>query len=254
MDERLHRLLPKIGLIVTALAAAFFPVACTHAPEGGADSKISEQLAASVAPLGARNWIVIAESSFPVYAGAGVETISVDAPSDVVFMEVLDILESEGRLQPRIWVSTELDAVSEDYAPGVRKYRRALGKLLPGRFHYRLANHIINKQVEAAIKTFRVLVIKTSTSLPYSNICIELDSGYWNADSEAELRSRIEKVRQDEERENAVPSVHPAPVVPVVPPLPTTAPGTSPTLPAPQGHPAPSAPVPAPPSSAVPAA
>lgn len=249
MDERRHFLLPTIGLIAALFVAMFFS-ACAHAPEGGADSKLAEQLAASVAPLGARNWIVIAESSFPVYAGAGVETIGVDAPSDVVFMEVLDILESEGRLQPRIWVSSELDAVTEDYAPGVRKYRRALGKLLPGRFHYRLANHIINKQVEAAIRTYRVLVIKTSTSLPYSNICIELDSGYWNADSEAELRSRIEKVRQDEERENAVPAVHPAPVVPSVPQLPAPAapppPGSSPrpSLPSPKTSPSP-APVPA---------
>lgn len=249
MDERRHFFLPTIGLIAAFLAAVFFP-ACAHAPEGGADSKLAEQLAASVAPLGARNWIVIAESSFPVYAGAGVETISVDAPSDVVFMEVLDILESEGRLQPRIWVSSELDAVTEDYAPGVRKFRRSLGKLLPGRFHYRLANHIINKQVEAAIKTFRVLVIKTSTSLPYSNICIELDSGYWNADSEAELRSRIEKVRQDEERENAVPTVHPVPAVPSVPqsPAPSSAPASSssPALPAPKAAPASAVPAPAP--------
>lgn len=241
MDERRHFFLPTLGLIAAFLTAVFFP-ACAHAPEGGADSKLAEQLAANVAPLGARNWIVIAESSFPVYAGAGVETINVDAPSDVVFMEVLDILESEGRLQPRIWVSSELDAVTEDYAPGVRKFRRSLGKLLPGRFHYRLANHIINKQVEAAIKTFRVLVVKTSTSLPYSNICIELDSGYWNADSEAELRSRIEKVRQDEERENAVPTVHPVPAVPSVPqlPAPAAAPatGSSPALPAPKAAPA----------------
>lgn len=251
MSERRHHHLLRVALSIVLLAVAMVPAACTHAPEGGADSQITEQLAAAVSPLGARNWIVIAEASFPVYAGTGVETISVDAPSDVVFMEVLDILESEGRLQPRIWVSSELDSVTEDYAPGIRKYRRALGKLLPGRFHYRLASHIINKQVEKAIRTFRVLVIKTNTTLPYSNVCIELDSGYWNADSEAELRARIEQVRQDEERENAVPTLHPA-----LPGAPAGTPGTAvPSAPrpaAPAGVPA-AAPAVAPSSTAVPA-
>lgn len=238
MSERRPHLLRRAALFIASLALAVLPAACTHTPEGGADSQLAEQLAAAVSPLGARNWIVIAEASFPVYAGAGVETITVDAPSDVVFMEVLDILESEGRLQPRIWVSSELDSVTEDYAPGIRKYRRALGKLLPGRFHYRLANHIINKQVEKAIRTFRVLVIKTNTTLPYSNVCIELDSGYWNADSEAELRARIEQVRQDEERENAVPTLHPAlpgapaGAAPAVVPAPPAAPAPVPAVPA----------------------
>lgn len=84
--------------------------------------------------------------------------------------------------------------MTEDYAPGIRKYRQSIGKLIPGRFHYSLPNRIINSQVEDAIKQFRVLVIKTNTILPYSNICIELDSGYWSADSEAELRNRIERL------------------------------------------------------------
>lgn len=178
---------------------------CTSVPKGETNSQAYDELSLRIAPLGARNWIVIAEASFPVYAGVGVETINIDAPADEVFRNVLDILETEGRLQPRIWVCNELDNVAEDYAPGISKYRRALGKLLPGRFHYRLSNYIINRQVETAINTYRVLVIKTNTALPYSNICIELDSGYWNSDSEAELRNRIEQMKQEDAQRNGIP-------------------------------------------------
>ena len=210
----------------------------------GPEMEMRNQIAENVTPLGARNWIVIAEASYPVYAGTGVQTVTVDASSDAVFMEVLDILEAEGKLIPRIWICKELDAVTEDYAPGIRKYRQSIGKLIPGRFHYSLPNRIINGQVEDAIKQFRVLVIKTNTTLPYSNICIELDSGYWSADSEAELRDRIEKLDGPKPPITApvLPAVQPAPVLP--------APGQSTPAAAPAPAPAPAAPSPQAPAPA----
>lgn len=204
----------------------------------GPEMELRNRIAENVSPLGARNWIVIAEASYPVYAGTGVQTMAVDAPSDAVFMEVLDILESEGKLIPRIWICKEMEAVAEDYAPGIRKYRQSIGKLIPGRFHYSLPNRIINSQVEDAIKQFRVLVIKTNTTLPYSNIAIELDSGYWSADSEAELRDRIKRIEGP--KPPAAPSVLPAtqplpsPPVPGQPaPAAVPSPAPAPTVPAP---------------------
>ena len=151
-----------------------------------------DQLHSNLAVLGARNWIVIAESSFPSYAGNGVKTIVVDQPSDIVFGQVLDSLEMEGHVQPRIMVSSELSKISEDYAPGIKRYRDKVAKLLPGRMHFELPNRIINGQVEDATKMFNVLVIKTATAIPYSNIYIELDSGYWSSESETALRTKLE--------------------------------------------------------------
>lgn len=205
----------------------------------GPEMELRNRIAENVTPLGARNWIVIAEASYPVYAGTGVQTIAVDAPSDAVFMEVLDVLEAEGKLIPRIWICKEMDAVTEDYAPGIRKYRQSIGKLIPGRFHYSLPNRIINSQVEDAIKQFRVLVIKTNTILPYSNICIELDSGYWSADSEAELRNRIERL------EGPKPPTGPS-VLPATQPLPSQPVQGQPAAPAAAPSPVPAAPAPAP--------
>lgn len=225
------------GIHVAFLSAWMFFIfatgGCASIHEEETDSQIYDEIAKRIAPLGSRNWIVIAEASFPVYAGAGVETVTINAPAEEVFRDVLDILETEGRLQPRIWVSNELDNVTEDYAPGISKYRRALGKLLPGRFHYRLSNYIINRQVETAINTYRVLVVKTNTALPYSNVCIELDSGYWNSDSEAELRNRIEQMRQQDAQCNGIPSLTlPAPTS--APPQPSVTPpvGQPQTVPA----------------------
>lgn len=167
-----------------------------------------EQLHSNLAVMGARNWIVIAESSYPSYTGPGVTTMATQQPAPEVFLQVLDSLERGGYVQPRIMISSELRNIDEGYAPGIKRYRAQVSKLLPGRLHYELPNRIINGQIESAVKQFKVLVIKTSTTLPYSNIYIELDSGYWNTDAETALRNKIEKTNKPPA--NASPEEQPA--------------------------------------------
>ena len=149
-----------------------------------AEQEWKDQLYKNLALVGARNWIVIAEASFPAYTGPGIKTMVSDKKSDEVLLEVLDILEEEAHVLPRIMISSELRSVTEDYAPGIKRYRNNINKMLPGRQHFELMSRTINSLIEDASKQFNVLVIKTKTALPYSNIYIELDSGYWNSESE----------------------------------------------------------------------
>lgn len=208
-------------ILAGSLACLFLAGCQTTSPK---DIEWKDQLHNNLAVLGARNWIVIAESSFPSYAGNGVKTVVVDHPSDVVFGQVLDSLEMEGHVQPRIMVSSELSKISEDYAPGIKKYRGKIAKLLPGRMHFELPNRIINGQVEDATKMFNVLVIKTSTSIPYSNIYIELDSGYWSSESETALRSKLESPAQSAQKlVQPIQGTHPEPVPAVQPQQPAAA-------------------------------
>ncbi len=156
-------------------------------------AEMRSTLSPHLSVLGARNWIVIADPTYPILAGEGVDVITVDATTGEVFREVLDELESQGNLSPRIWVCSELEVVSESRAPGIRRYRRELRNLLTGRLHYEVTDHVISLQLAQAAQTYRILYIKTSTPLPYSSVAIELDSGYWNSDAEAEVRERIER-------------------------------------------------------------
>lgn len=64
-----------------------------------------------------------------------------------------------------------------------------------------------------------MLVIKTKTSLPYSNIYIELDSGYWNSESETALRKSLE-ARDAANRRAAQDRVLDVPLVPGAAPAP----------------------------------
>ena len=45
--------------------------------------------------------------------------------------------------------------------------------------------------LDAAARRFRILVIKTPLSLPYTSVFVELGCGYWSADAEARLRAAM---------------------------------------------------------------
>ncbi|MBR5888106.1 MAG: hypothetical protein IKZ07_07855 [Akkermansia sp.] len=151
------------------------------------------KIAPNLLQLGARNWVVVADPACPLPAGTGIVSITVPANTVDSFREVLDLLEIEGAVVPRIWISHELSAISEERAPGITEHRENLEKLLLGRFHYAVNSRVIDMQLNQAAKDFRILYIRTSTRLPYSSIAIELDSGYWNSDAETELQERLQK-------------------------------------------------------------
>lgn len=184
-----------------------------------AEREWKEQLYKNLAIVGARNWIVIAESSFPAYTGTGIRTMVSDKTSDEVLLDVLNMLEEEAHVVPRIMISSELRSITEDYAPGIKRYRNNINKMLPGRQHFELMSRTINSLIEDAARQFNVLVIKTKTSLPYSNIYIELDSGYWNSESETVLRKSLE-ARDAANRRAAQDRVLDVPLVPGAAPAP----------------------------------
>lgn len=144
--------------------------------------------------LGERNWIVIAEPSFSAMSAPGAKTIIADEPAMDVLYYVLDTLDSQSHANPKIQVPLELSYVGEDYAPGVTKYRKTLNKLILGRNTLEAQHETLRRLMLDSARNYTVLVIKTSTAVPFSNIFIELDSGYWNNDSQAHLREKMKNV------------------------------------------------------------
>jgi D-ribose pyranose/furanose isomerase RbsD len=145
--------------------------------------------------LGARNWIVIAEAAFPVQSRRGLRVIQLDADIPEVLEGVEDVIAEKHHVKPRVYVTAELENVPYDYAPGVRAHKKSLEEALHGRETVSLDNDMLMRLLADTSKSYRVLVIKTRTALPYSTVFIELGSGYWDAESEAVLRANMEKKR-----------------------------------------------------------
>ncbi len=146
--------------------------------------------------LGYRNWIVIGDAAFPVHSRPGVRTIVIDDEIPEVLAEVLDELERVQNVSPRIYLTRELGEIPNDRAPGIERHRRILERALRGYPAREMEFRSLSLLLEDSANKFTVLVFKTSTALPYAGVFIELDSAYWDNESERELRERLEKKRR----------------------------------------------------------
>ena len=55
----------------------------------------------------------------------------------------------------------------------------------------RLPHEQIIHKLDQAAEMFRVLILKTDGTIPYTSVFFELDCGYWNADAEQRLRQAM---------------------------------------------------------------
>lgn len=156
-----------------------------------------DAVAMQSAQLGYRNWIVIAEASFPAHSRTGVRQITANEEIPTVVDEVLRSLERTEHVTPRIYVAREARAVENDYAPGIDEFHKQLKPALHAHETTELEHESLVTLIEDATKSFDVLVIRTTTALPYTSVFMELQPGYWNSDSESALREKLERQRME---------------------------------------------------------
>lgn len=149
-----------------------------------------------LAHLGARNWIVVAEAAFPVQSRRGLRVIHIDADIPDLVDGIEQVIEETHHVKPRIYVTAEMGKVEYDYAPGVKHYRKELETALHGRETLALNNSMLMRMLADTRRTYRVLVIKSRTALPYSSVFMELGSGYWDAESEDHLRDAMDRAAE----------------------------------------------------------
>lgn len=143
--------------------------------------------------LGHRNWIAVVDSAYPLQTSAGIETVETNSDHLDVVRAVFDELGKVKHVRPVIFTDAELKVVPESDAPGVTSYREALGKVLAARDTQSLRHEEIIAKLDEAGKTFHVLVLKTTLTIPYTSVFLRLDCGYWSEEQEKRLREKLEK-------------------------------------------------------------
>jgi D-ribose pyranose/furanose isomerase RbsD len=150
-----------------------------------------------VGQLGYRNWIVIAEASFPAHSRTGVSQVNSDAAIPEVLDYVLNALEKTQHVKPNIYLTREMRAVDNDVAPGMDVLRDQIKNSLHGHETTEIDQQSLLTLIESSLASFDVLVIRTTTALPYSSVFLELQPGYWDDESEKQLRQRISRERME---------------------------------------------------------
>jgi hypothetical protein len=152
--------------------------------QGVWEQKVKEEL-----PLMAhRNWIVIVDSAYPLQSAAGVETIDTGQDQLVVLDFVLDAIKNSRHVRPLVHTDAELQYVPEKEAPGIDQYRQQLKNRLTGVPVDSVLHQNLINQLNELSKTFHVLVLKTTMTVPYTSVFLQLDCKYWSAESEEKLR------------------------------------------------------------------
>lgn len=180
-----------VVVILAILAAASIAAAADATATGGAEAAgdWKAKLKAELPLLGHRNWIVVADSAYP--AQKGVETIYVGGDQATAVREVLKILDGAKHVRANMLFDKELKFLNEEDAPGVQKVRDELNALGKERNAEAAPHELILQDVARAAAGYRVIVLKTDETIPYTSVFLPLDCGYWSKEAQVRLERRI---------------------------------------------------------------
>jgi hypothetical protein len=140
---------------------------------------------------GHRNWIVVADAAYPAQSSPGIETIVAESGQLEVLEEVLAAIARSPHVRPIVYTDRELQFVPEIDAPGVDLYRTRLAELTRTHDRRDLPHQEILSRLDRDGATFRILVVKTTLSIPYTYVFLNLDCSYWAPEAERRLRASI---------------------------------------------------------------
>jgi L-fucose mutarotase/ribose pyranase (RbsD/FucU family) len=149
------------------------------------------ELNAALPLYGHRNWIVVADSAYPAQSKPGIETIVSGASQLEVARKVLDAINASRHVRANVYLDQELEFVSEADAPGVTRYRQQLSDLLKSANRFPMLHEQIIAKLDQVSQVFRVLIIKTDLTIPYTTVFFELGCAYWPADAEDRMRKAM---------------------------------------------------------------
>jgi hypothetical protein len=144
--------------------------------------------------FGHRNWVVVADAAYPAQSRHGIETITSGASQQEAVEKVLKLVCDCRHIRPIIYVDRELDFIDEKDAPGADSYRRWLKAALAEHGISTMPHDDIIAKLDQAAQMFSVLILKTTMTIPYTTVFFELDCGYWNAQSETQLRTAMKRL------------------------------------------------------------
>lgn len=141
--------------------------------------------------LGHRNWIVVADSAYPLQTGEGMQIISTRADHLHVLTEVLDAVESAAHIRPDVYLDEELSTMRDSMAEGTEALRHEVMNLCQPYPVHLMPHEKIIERLQNASKDFKVIVLKTNCVIPYTSVFLQLECGYWTPENEKLLRTKM---------------------------------------------------------------
>ena len=150
----------------------------------------SDEFESMLPLLGHRNWVVIADMAYPLQSGDGITTIYADEDYLDVLAKVKGSIDAAPHVYPHIWRDRELGFIDESLMPGIDATKAGIEKIL-GSEAQSVDHEDLIKRLDEAGGLYKVVIIKTPLTIPYTTVFFELDCDYWNADKAALLNQKM---------------------------------------------------------------
>jgi L-fucose mutarotase/ribose pyranase (RbsD/FucU family) len=158
---------------------------------GCKSSKWTNEFDQTLSEFGHRNWIVVADAAYPSQNSNGIKTIVTGQSQTQVLEYVLAQIEKSPHVKPIIMVDNELKYITDKDAPGIEGYKVSLDSLMSTDKVLQMQHEDIIEKLDQGSKLFNVLILKSTMTIPYTSVFINLDCDYWSADKEMRLRENM---------------------------------------------------------------
>ncbi len=185
------RTLNKTLFAIVYALALFASPSFSQSPLGGTSSDWKTVVQNRLPLYGHRNWIVVADSAFPVYAEPGIETIVANEDLPTVLKYVANAISSSRHIRPAVFLDKELQFIDEQDYPGVSELRRTIAATFMRDQISSLPHVEVMSRIDEAGTTFRILFIKTRGTIPYTSVYLRLDCGYMSDEMERKIRTAM---------------------------------------------------------------
>jgi L-fucose mutarotase/ribose pyranase (RbsD/FucU family) len=176
-------------LIILCCSCDFFVPGKSTTTEKGWKELLTDELPM----LGHRNWILVVDKAFPAQTAAGIKVINTGEALQNVLQFTLQKIDRSLHVKPIIYTDKELGFITPALVPLINDYKKDLQKTLKGIEPLTLMHDSVFVKIDQASKLFKVIVLKTEETIPYSSVFIQLDCKYWSPENEKSLRELMKK-------------------------------------------------------------
>lgn len=168
-----------------------FLISCANKPVNKVDSNWQSEFNKQLPVLGHRNWILIVDKAFPAQNSEGILTINTGESLLSVLDYTLKKIDQSTHVKPNIFVDKELNFITSAQVSDIKRYRDSLETKLKNYAVSTIKHDSVFLKIDQASKLFRIVVLKTEETIPYSSVFIQLDCKYWSADKQQELEKAM---------------------------------------------------------------
>lgn len=183
----------RINLVLIICCLSLF-ISCNQvANKTITQSDWKQQLTEEIPLMGHRNWILVVDKAFPLQNSNGIVTIDTNADFFSVLTYTLDQIGNSRHVKPIIYRDKELNFIGKEQVPEIENFKKSLNEVLDTLDIKELLHDSVFVNIDNASKLFKILVLKTNSTIPYSSVFFQLDCRYWSSDKEKELRNLMKK-------------------------------------------------------------